>query len=341
MRYEVTTRCHRDENSDCGRNLIIRKMINSQKLTTRCQHTGFHENETRDMASKIAAQSQKRKEGFLRDLHTPDADREKLERLQAAIGKVVLLPIEEILIEDNVRQSIDTEADSFLELVSSIQENKGVLQNLIIELQINNDKYRLICIAGQRRLLAARIAGVVVKVPALIKQYANDGERVIDGLTENLTRQDLPAIDIAEGYQRLLKAGLTEQMISARFDRQGRTVRKYLAISKYPADVRSTLRKNPNVFTTRVIFNQLASRTFPSNDALREAVQAILNNQSRQKTNKIVAQKDGNFGQTTAARIKKRLNLKTTVKGDQNQGFVKVTYASAEELKLLLTQLEK
>jgi ParB family chromosome partitioning protein len=292
------------------------------------------------MASKIAAQSQKRKEGFLRDLHTPDANREKLERLQAAIGKVVLLPIEEILIEDNVRQSIDTEADSFLELVSSIQENKGVLQNLIIELQINDDKYRLICIAGQRRLLAARIAGVV-KVPALIKQYANDGERVIDGLTENLTRQDLPAIDIAEGYQRLLKAGITEQMISARFDRQGRTVRKYLAISKYPADVRSTLRKNPNIFTTRVIFNQLASRTFPSNDALRAAVQAILNNQSRQKTNKIGAQKDGNFGQTTAARIKQRLNLKTTVKGDQNQGFVKVTYTSAEELKLLLTQLEK
>ena len=292
------------------------------------------------MASKIAAQSQKRKEGFLRDLHTPDANREKLERLQAAIGKVVLLPIEEILIEDNVRQSIDTEADSFLELVSSIQENNGVLQNLIIELQINDDKYRLICIAGQRRLLAARVAGVV-KVPALIKQYANDGERVIDGLTENLTRQDLPAIDIAEGYQRLLKAGITEQMISARFDRQGRTVRKYLAISKYPADVRSMLRKNPDVFTTRVIFNQLASRTFPSNDALREAVQAILNNQSRQKTNKIRGQKDGNFGQTTAARIKKRLNLKTTVKGDQNQGFVKVTYASAEELKLLLTQLEK
>lgn len=292
------------------------------------------------MASKIAAQSQKRKEGFLRDLHTPDANREKLERLQAAIGKVVLLPIEEILIEDNVRQSIDTEADSFLELVSSIQENKGVLQNLIIELQINDDKYRLICIAGQRRLLAARIAGVV-KVPALIKQYANDGERVIDGLTENLTRQDLPAIDIAEGYQRLLKAGITEQMISERFDRQGRTVRKYLAISKYPADVRSMLRKNPDVFTTRVIFNQLASRTFPSNDALREAVQAILNNQSRQKTDKIGAQKDGNFGPTTAARIKKRLNLKTTVKGDQNQGFVKVTYASAEELKLLLTQLEK
>lgn len=292
------------------------------------------------MASKIAAQSQKRKEGFLRDLHTPDANREKLERLQAAIGKVVLLPIEEILIEDNVRQSIDTKADSFLELVSSIRENNGVLQNLIIELQIKEDKYRLICIAGQRRLLAARIAGVV-KVPALIKQYANDGERVIDGLTENLTRQDLPAIDIAEGYQRLLKAGITEQMISERFDRQGRTVRKYLAISKYPADVRSMLRKNPDVFTTRVIFNQLASRTFPSNDALREAVQAILNNQSRQKTDKIGAQKDGNFGQTTAARIKKRLNLKTTVKGDQNQGFVKVTYTSAEELKLLLTQLEK
>lgn len=292
------------------------------------------------MASKIAAQSQKRKEGFLRDLHSPDTNREKLERLQAAIGKVVLLPIEEILIEDNVRQSIDTTADSFLELVSSIRENNGVLQNLIIELQIKDDKYRLICVAGQRRLLAARIAGVV-KVPALLKQYANDGERVIDGLTENLTRQDLPALDIAEGYQRLLKTGITEQMISERFDRQGRTVRKYLAIGKYPADVRSTLRKNPDVFTTRVIFNQLASRTFPSNDALREAVQAILNKQSRQKTNKIGAQKDGDFGRTTAAQIKKRLNLNTTVKGDQNQGFVKVTYTTAEELKLLLTQLEK
>lgn len=297
------------------------------------------------MPSKIAAASQKRKQGFLNDLALSGTNNERLEKLkklQNNIGKIILLSIKDIIIENNVRKTLDTESESFIELVNSIRENNSVLQNLIVELEIKGDEYRLICIAGQRRLAAAHLVGIE-KTPVLLKQYDNDAERCIDGLTENLTRRDLPSIDIAEAYTRLIKDGLTEEQIANRFDKGGRTVRKYITIGKYPQDVRDTIRKHPETFTTRVLFNKFASRTFDSTEALRNAIQAMLSDnspkESRQKPDNVA--KDA-FAKSIEQRIKTRLEgVKIKINGDPQKGVLKLTYTSAQELQRLLTQIEK
>src|SRR5215510_13047020 len=187
------------------------------------------------------------------------------------IGKTVTLPIEHIVIEDNVRLEVDTSAPKFQELVDSIKR-EGILQNLIVEVRSGRNGAYLSLVSGQRRLLAAKEAGVQ-KATCLLKEYNRAG-RVSTGLTENLVRQDLNCIDVAEGFAALRKEGWSEEEIAARFDRGQRTIRRYLVIAAWPEDVKQTMRKHPDVFTTRTIFNQFVARTFRDEDELREAMQS-------------------------------------------------------------------
>ena len=85
------------------------------------------------------------------------------------------------------------------ELANSIKEN-GVLQPILLQ-KLPDDKYRII--AGERRWRAAKLAGLE-SIPAIIKQYSSAQEFEV-ALIENIQRQDLNAIDEAQGYLRLVK----------------------------------------------------------------------------------------------------------------------------------------
>src|SRR5262245_38356500 len=101
------------------------------------------------------------------------------------IGKSVLIPIEHIVLEDNVRKEVDTSSPKFQELVDSIKRD-GLLQNLVIDIRNGPNGTYLSCVSGQRRLIAARMAGVE-KAVCLLKEYGK-ADRVSTGLTENLVR---------------------------------------------------------------------------------------------------------------------------------------------------------
>ena len=101
------------------------------------------------------------------------------------VGGVITLRVDQI--ERNPRQPrthIDPEELS--ELADSIREH-GVLQPLIVSEGEQPDQYLLI--AGERRLLAARQAGLE-RVPVLIRE-ASDQERLELALIENVQRADL------------------------------------------------------------------------------------------------------------------------------------------------------
>lgn len=83
-------------------------------------------------------------------------------------------------------------------LCDSIKE-KGILQPILVR-PISNDNYEII--AGERRYRAAKLAGVK-EVPIIIKQM-DDKEVLEVALVENLLRENLSAIEEAEGLQRLI-----------------------------------------------------------------------------------------------------------------------------------------
>lgn len=87
------------------------------------------------------------------------------------------------------------------DLVESIR-TKGVLQPLIVRTKNGfSDKYEIV--GGERRWRASQLAGLT-EVPVLIKNLT-DKEALEVALIENLQRQDLNALEEAEGYRRLME----------------------------------------------------------------------------------------------------------------------------------------
>jgi ParB family transcriptional regulator, chromosome partitioning protein len=153
-----------------------------------------------------------------------------------ATGGVNLLPVDAIA--RNPRQPRQRFDDAELaELAASIGEH-GVLQPLIVTYGERPGEYVLV--AGERRLLAARQAGLE-HIPALVRE-ASDQQRLELALIENVQRADLAPLETAEAYRQLSEDfGLSHEQISARVGKSRVAVTNTLRLLKLPPDVQHTL----------------------------------------------------------------------------------------------------
>jgi ParB family chromosome partitioning protein len=118
------------------------------------------------------------------------------------------------------------------ELAASIKK-LGVVQPLVVR-EAGGGRYQLI--AGERRLRAARIAGLT-HIPAYIRT-ADDQAMLELALVENIQREDLDAIEVAISFQRLIEeCKLTQEQLSERVGKQRSTVANYLRLLKLPAEI--------------------------------------------------------------------------------------------------------
>jgi len=196
-------------------------------------------------------------------------------------------------------------------------------------------------VSGQRRLLAAKAAGVE-KAVCLLKQYG-EAERISIGLTENLVRQDLHCLDVAEGYAELRRRGWAEEEIAARFEREQRTVHRYLLIAAWPEEVKKRIRQYPEIFTTRMIFNQFVSRGFADESKLRQAVEEKINASLQTKTVEIAAPSDGatqfklsDENRQAVNALSDRLQAEVRLKTVGGKGKLEIGFRSDEELGRIL-----
>ena len=105
--------------------------------------------------------------------------------------------------------------ESLQELTQSIREH-GVLQPLLVSASDAEGTYQLI--AGERRLLAARLAGLS-RVPVVVKEAATH-ERLELALVENLQREDLSPLEEGQAYRRLAEEfGMSQEAIATRVGR--------------------------------------------------------------------------------------------------------------------------
>ena len=121
------------------------------------------------------------------------------------------------------------------ELVASIRE-KGVLQPLLV--RPTPDGYELV--AGERRFRAAEAAGLST-VPAVVRRLS-DREALEAALVENIQRTDLNAIELAEGYQRLVRDfSLSQEQVAERVGKDRATVANTLRLLRLPPAVRQAV----------------------------------------------------------------------------------------------------
>lgn len=122
------------------------------------------------------------------------------------------------------------------ELAASVKEY-GVLQPLLVR-RDGHGRYELI--AGERRLRAARLAGLAT-VPVLQVEMS-DQEVAEVGLIENLQREDLHFLEEAESFKQLMGFfGLTAEKLSERLGKSASTVSARLRLLKLDPVVREAV----------------------------------------------------------------------------------------------------
>lgn len=128
------------------------------------------------------------------------------------------------------------EPEQLRELAESIREH-GIIQPLIVT-RDEEGGYRLI--AGERRLQAARLAGLET-VPVVVREAA-DSELLELALIENIQRADLNPVEEAMAYRRLIEEyGLTQEEVARRVGKSRATIANALRLLNLEAEIRRSL----------------------------------------------------------------------------------------------------
>ena len=132
--------------------------------------------------------------------------------------------------------------ESIAELAQSIREH-GVIQPLIVSrLEADGGAPIYQLIAGERRLYAARQAGLQ-RLPVVIKEASSQSLLEL-ALVENLQREDLGPLEEAAAFRRLSdEFGMTQEAVAERVGRSRPAVANSLRLLTLPAEIQASLVK--------------------------------------------------------------------------------------------------
>lgn len=134
------------------------------------------------------------------------------------------------------RTQFDDEA--LQELADSIRQ-LGVIQPITVK---RSEGEQYIIISGERRWRASQMVGLE-RLPAYIRE-ADDENLHAMALVENIQRQDLNAIEIALGMQRLIdECGLTQEAMADKVGKKRSTVSNYMRLLNLPDQVQLALKE--------------------------------------------------------------------------------------------------
>jgi len=125
---------------------------------------------------------------------------------------------------------------SLNELAESIRE-QGLMQPILVR-PVGGGRFEIL--AGERRWRAAQKAGLK-EVPALVRPVADQAALAL-ALIENIQREDLNAIEEAQGLKRLIdEFGLTHETAAKAVGRSRSAVTNLLRLTLLPAPVQAYL----------------------------------------------------------------------------------------------------
>jgi ParB family chromosome partitioning protein len=154
------------------------------------------------------------------------------ENVKVDLAGVNAIDVDITLIDRNPDQPRKVFNEEALREMSNSIATYGVLQPLLVT--ENNGRYLII--AGERRFRAAYMAGLK-RVPVIIRELTNQQIQEI-ALIENLHREDLNAIEAAEGMRELMENhGLTQEAVATRIGKSRPYVTNTLRLLQLPKEV--------------------------------------------------------------------------------------------------------
>lgn len=241
------------------------------------------------------------------------------------------------------------DAQALEELAASIRQ-LGIVQPLTVR---ETDDGRFQLIAGERRLRAARTAGLT-HVPAYVRT-ADDTAMLEMALVENIQREDLDAMEVAITYQRLIEeCSLTQEQLSDRVGKQRSTVANYLRLLRLPAEIQLGIRnrsltmghartlvniedptKQINIFY-HVIQEDLSVRA--TEDLVRhfqsQAAKDPAKEDKRKKLNSEYGELAGQLSKLFASEVQFRIN-------EKGRGKIVIPFSDNDEMERIIALLDK
>jgi ParB family chromosome partitioning protein len=241
------------------------------------------------------------------------------------------------------------DAQALEELAASIRQ-LGIVQPLTVR-DSGDGRFQLI--AGERRLRAARIAGLT-HVPAYVRT-ADDTAMLEMALVENIQREDLDAMEVAITYQRLIEeCNLTQEQMSDRVGKQRSTVSNYLRLLRLPAEIQLGIRnrsltmghartlvniedpiKQINIFY-HVIQEDLSVRA--TEDLVRhfqsQAAKDPARGDKRKKLNNEYGELAGQLSKLFASEVQFRIN-------EKGRGKIVIPFSDNDEMERIIALLDK
>ena len=163
------------------------------------------------------------------DVNPAQSAKPMSEMAEVAITDIIPNPLQP-------RHDFDDEA--LTELSASIA-TLGVIQPITLRRR-NDGKYTII--SGERRWRASQMAGLET-LPAYIREVEDEDLHAM-ALVENIQRQDLNAIEIALGMQRLIEeCGLTQEAMADKVGKKRSTVSNYMRLLGQPSEVQLALKE--------------------------------------------------------------------------------------------------
>jgi ParB family chromosome partitioning protein len=233
-------------------------------------------------------------------------------------------------------------------LATSIRE-VGILQPLVVR-RTTEGRYELI--AGERRLRAARAAGLPV-VPVVLRDSGDDA-MLRDALIENIHREDLNPIEQAEAFKALLgELGLKQEELADRVGVSRSHIANTIRLLALPLDVQQLLTDDKISAGHARALLSLGDKDAMASLALRIAAQDLSVRQTEEAVRRFVeaptpthpapakaddGQADPNLGEVEEI-LSEQLASRVSIQMGAKRGKIVIEFGSADDLERIVSEI--
>ena len=228
------------------------------------------------------------------------------------------------------------------DLAASIREH-GLLEPLVVR-KVGDDRFELV--AGERRWRASQKAGL--KEVLVVVKDVSPAKAFELALVENVQREDLNAVELAEALDRLVKEhGYTQEALARRIGKDRTTVANSLRLLKLPARVRQKVAGGElSEGHARALLGETDAKRLEAlaDRVMREGLSVRATEALVRKQKSETAKPAGDAGKSASvrdleARLARALGTRVEIRERGKGGELVVPYADLDALDRLLDRL--
>ena len=239
--------------------------------------------------------------------------------------------------------------ESLAELAASIRE-VGILQPLIV--RRSGSRYEVV--TGERRLRAAKLAGMAT-VPVVLRD-SDDSDLLREALIENIHREDLDPIELAEAFRQLLdELGLKQEELADRVGVSRSHIANTIRLLALPLEVQQLVADDKlSAGHARALLalgeadaiGSLALRIVAEDLSVREAEEIVRRFIEGPAVKKARGATPASFGDGTDPNLaeveeilSEQLATRVVIRMGRKRGQVVIEFGSADDLERIVSEI--